>query len=228
MNKGVNILSFLLLFVFGFLAAAIVYDLEVSNLHLRGMKYQEIIFPAFALAVLAVGLLRAKNRWQGWNDMRLFKSFNFSTEVSKAFKIRSISFTFLEIMFMSAALYFFAKMGKLDFNIVLPMLAVMSLLLIESLLFLIRLNAGGNGFRIGISDKVIAYFARESKLIFYEGLRRVELHQSDQISFKYKDDLVIFLPTNIIPEAEKEGFKSALLSVLEEKNIYFDDGLRNW
>lgn len=228
MNKGVNILSFVLLFAFGFLAAAVIYDLEVSNLHLRGMKYKEIIFPGFALLVLAVGLLRAKNRWQGWNDMRKFSNFIFATEVSKTLKTRSISFTFLEMMFMSAAVYFFTKMGQLDFNLVLPMLVVMVVLLIESLLFLIRLNAGGDGFRIGISNKVIAYFSRESKLIFYEGLRRVELHQSDQISFKYKDDLVIFLPTNVIPEEQKETFKAHLLEILEEKNVYFDDGLRNW
>jgi hypothetical protein len=228
MNKGINILSFVLLFAFGFLAAAVIYDLEISNLHLRGMKYKEIIFPAFAVVVLAVGLLRAKNRWQGWNDMRLFKNFKFETEISKTFKTRSISFTFLEMMFMSAAIYFFVKMGKLDFDLVIPMIVVMVILLIESLLFLMRLNAGGDGFRIGISDKVIAYFARESRLIFYEGLRRVELHQSDQISFKYKDDLVIFLQTNVIPEDQKEGFKKALIEILEEKNIYFDDGLRNW
>ena len=69
---------------------------------------------------------------------------------------------------------------------------------------------------------------REMRLYFYTGLLRVELHQNDLISFKYKQDLVLFLPVEVIQKEDRKAFKEALIQQLNQKNIYFDDALRNW
>ena len=228
MNKGINIVLFVVIGVFCLLSITVVFDLSMSNIHLRGLKYKEIIFPSFAAAVMLIGALRMKNRWLGWNDMRKFKSFEFESNVSKTFKTRALTFTFIEAIFLSGAIMLFSKMAKLDASVVTPMMIVLCILVLESLIYMIRINAGGKGFRVGLSNKVIAYFGRESKLIFFEGLQRVTLHQSDLISFKYRDDLVIFMPTNVLEDEDKIKFREALIKVLEEKNIYFDDRFRNW
>jgi hypothetical protein len=228
MNKSVNILTFILLAAFSLMAITVIFDLEVSNIHLRGLKYQEYIFPGFAALVLLVGALRIKNRWQGWNDMRKFSTFEFSASVSKTFKARALSFTLLEAMFITGAILLYVRMSKLDSAIVTPMIIVLLVLLVETLIYFIRIWAGGKGFRVGLSDKVIAHFGRESKLYFFEGLQRVQLHQSDLISFKYRDNLVLFLPTNVLADEDKEKFRDTLIQILEKKNIYFDDRFRNW
>ena len=228
MNKGVNIITFILLAVFSLMSVTVIFDLEISNIHLKGLKYQEYIFPGFAVLVFLVGLLRIKNRWQGWNDMRKFKTFEFSSSVSKTFKARAMSFTLLEGMFMAGAIMLYFRMSHLVSAIVTPMIIVLLILLAETLIYFVRIWAGGKGFRIGLSDKVIAHFGRETKLYFFEGLQRVQLHQSDLISFKYRDDLVLFLPTNVLADEDKEEFRDTLIQILERKNIYFDDRFRNW
>ena len=192
------------------------------------MPYKYEIMTGISLLLFLVGLLRIKARWQGVKDMKTFDQFKFESNISKTFIKRSIAYTFLEILFMIGALILFIRLAQLEMNLMLSMLLILGVLIIEAFIFLIKLNGKGKSFRIGLNDKVIAYFAREMKLFYYEGLQRVELHQSDLISFKYKGDLVLFFPTTVLEDADIPKFKTALIEQLDAKNIYFDDRFRNW
>ncbi|MBK9190485.1 MAG: hypothetical protein IPM77_02720 [Crocinitomicaceae bacterium] len=111
---------------------------------------------------------------------------------------------------------------------VIPMIVVLCLLALESFIFGFMLKKGGNAFRLGFDDSVIAAFDREMNLFYYEGLKKVDLHQNDLISFSYIDDLDLPLQTAIIDQKDRKAFRDALVAKLESKNIYVGDSLRNW
>ena len=228
MNKAVNVFSAVVLAVFTLMSMTIIYDLAISNFHLKGLPYKKEILSALAVLFFFLGVLRIRRRWQGHRDMKKFAQFDFDSKVSKAYLNRSMIYTGLEILFMMAALYLFVQLSYIENDMMLVMICVMGILIVESILFLFQIVKAGRSFRIGVNSRVIAYFGREMHLFFYAGLRRVELHQRDLISFKYKDDLVLFLPTTVIRDEDRIPFREALIKQLEEKNIYFDDALRNW
>jgi hypothetical protein len=206
----------------------IIFDLSISNLHLRGMPYKVEILWSLSVLVFLLGLLRIRRRWQGIKDMNNFEQFELEFPVSKTLIKRGRLFTFIEILFVLGAITVFIRLAMLDFEMMVVMIAVLAVLALELIVFLARLMAAGKTFSMGINSKVIAYFSREMHLYFYTGLKRVELYQNDMISFSYKNDLVLFLPINVIPESEVMNFKNVLIKELEAKNIYYDDALRNW
>ena len=213
---------------FTFIGTVIIFDLGISNFHLKDMPYKYEVQTGLSIIVFLVGLLRMKARWQGIKDMKAFDQFTFQSKVSKPFIKRSVLYTSLEVLFFLAALALFIRLSFLDFNLMIVMMGVLGFLVFEGFIFIVLLMARGKGFRVGVNDKVIAYFSREMKIFYYEGLQRVELHQSDLISFKYKNDLVLFMPTAVVADEDKLKFKEAIITQLDEKNIYFDDGFRNW
>ncbi|MBD3639096.1 MAG: hypothetical protein HUJ25_17205 [Crocinitomicaceae bacterium] len=228
MNKVVNVFSIVVLAVFVLLSMVIIYDLSISNIHLKNLPYKVEILSTLAVLLFLIGLIRVRRRWQGYKDMKKFSQFDFSSPVSQTFMKRALMFTSLEILFMLAALFLFLQLYDIEPQMMVVMLCVMFVLILESIFFLFQLIRAGQAFRIGVNSRVIAYYGREMHLFFYSGLRRVELHQKDLFSFKYKDDMVLFFPASVLEEEDRIPFREALLKQLEEKNIYFDDALRNW
>ena len=206
----------------------IIFDLSISNVHLKEMPYKVEILSALAVLFFLIGLIRVGRRWQGIKDMSKFSQFDFDSKVSKQFLNKALMFTGIEIAFMLAAMYLFLQLYFIDQQLMIVMLCVMIVLIIESVVFLFQIVKAGAAFRIGVNSRVIAYYGREMHLFFYAGLRRVELHQKDLFSLKYKDDMVLFFPASVLREEDRVPFRDALLKQLEEKNIYFDDALRNW
>lgn len=206
----------------------IIFDLSISNVHLREMPYKVEILSALAILLFLVGLIRVRRRWQGIKDMSKFSQFDFDSKVSKQFLNKALMFTAIEIVFMLAAMYLFLQLYFVEQQMMVVMLCVMIVLIVESVAFLFQIVRAGAAFRIGVNSRVIAYYGREMHIFFYAGLRRVELHQEDLFSFKYKDDMVLFFPASVLREEDRIPFRDTLLKQLEEKNIYFDDALRNW
>ena len=228
MNKVVNIFSFFLLAVFILMAMVVIMDLSISNLHLRAMPYKFEIFTAMAFLIFFVGVIRIRRHWQGIKDMKSFKQFNFSGKVAKTRMNRGAIHSGLEVAFMFATVYLFFRLSQIEFDYVITIIAVMSVLAVESLIFFILILKGGDYFKVGVNDNVIAYFDREMKLFYYEGLRRVELYQSDLITLTYKDNMTLFIPTSVISKEDIVPFRDEIIKQLDEKNIYFDDAFRNW
>lgn len=228
MNKTVNVFSVVIMVVFALMSMTIILDLSISNIHLKAMPFKFETLSALALLFFFVNLIRVRRRWQGVKDMKAFRSFKFSCDVSDKLMRRSVAFSSLEILFMLGALTLFLRLSELNFDLVIVMVAVLVVLAMEGVVFLATLLKRGDAFRIGLNSKVVAYFGREMHLFFYTGLRRVEFYQNDLIAFQYKDDLVLFLPIYVIPESQRANFRDELIKQLESKKIYFDDALRNW
>jgi hypothetical protein len=206
----------------------VVSDLSISNLHLKGMPYKELIFSQFALLIFLFGLIRLKRRWQGMSDMKKFKKFSFVSEIAKTHRLQGSLVTAIEVLFFTAVILFCLLYINLNPEYVLPMIAAVSFIIIESILFFVRIYGGGNAFRVGVNKDVVAYFDREMHLYYFTGLRKVELYQSDLITFTYRDELNLSFPTNSIPKDKRVDFRNTLIEILEEKNVYIDDSLRNW
>lgn len=232
MNKVINIFSGITMAVFCILVMAITYDLSISStVSLKDLAYKEEICGGFALVILLLGVLRMRRRWQGFRDMKKFNNFTHVFYISKSAKNLSLLFTLVETGFIAALLFFMYSITKLEPAYVVPMLIVLAILFIDNVIFLTRIQAGGNSFRIGINDKVVAYFNREMHLYYYTGLKRIEKHQ-DMINFQYKEDLNLFLPLDVIQQKDRVIFKEKLIETMNQleaktgKSIYMDDGFR--
>jgi len=233
MNKVVNILSGIFFLSFGFLVMALGLDLSLSNgLSLKNLPWQTEICAAITFVVLLLGLLRIKRRWQGVNDMKRFDAFRFVRPVSHKILGLSTLFTMAETVFMIGGIIFLSFLMGLEPTLVYPMMIVLLILSIESGWFALRITQKGKAFRIGISDRAVAYFDREMHILYFSSLIRVEMHQ-DMINFQYKDDLNLFLPLDVIRKEDRAEFRETLMMSLKEyelkkgKSIYFDDAFRN-
>ncbi len=232
MNKVVNIFSGLILALFCALVMAIIYDLSISStITIKSLPYKVEICTGLALLILLLGALRAKRRWQGAADMRKFDNFTYVTSVARPAMRYGIMFTAAEGVFLVGLIIFLAGLFKLSPQFVVPMLIVLSLLLVDTMLFIIQLIKGGNVFRLGLNDKVVAYFTREINLIYYTRLKRIEMHQ-DMINFQFEEDLNIFIPLSVIPKNDVVDFRNALIATMEKRMaqgaqpVYMDDAFR--
>lgn len=228
MNKTVNILLLLLLVGFTAVAMGVVFDLSISTMSWRNIPYLAGLFTIVPLLILAVGSIRASNRWKGWRDMERYRDFEQTFAVSALFMKRSITFTLIEMFFAIAALTVFARLAQWEAQRMVPALSVTALLLVELSIFLLRLYRGGRGFRVGVNQEIIVYFDREVHAFFYEGLQRVELYSSGVIRFQYRDDLVRLFPVELIEKEDRIAFRNALVAVFEKKNVFVGERLRRW
>ena len=226
MNRVVNVLSFIVAIVYCFIAVALVYDLSFSSMMtLKGMPFKIEITAGLALLLLLLGSLRVKRRWLGMKDIKEYSKFTFVVPISKTAKNHAIVATAIEGTFMFALFFLCFKMMRLEPQFAIPMMAVTSLLMLEVLLFILRIRRGGAGFRIGVSPQVIALFNREIQLYYFTGLKRVELLEG-RINLQYKDDLNLILPTDNIAKEDRKAFRDELIKVLEPKNVFIDDAFR--
>ena len=228
MNRVVNIFTFIVLIVFFLMVMTVVFDLSVSQFHLKGMKYKQEVFTSIAILVFLLGLIRVQRRYQGIKDMKKYTKFQFAVPVSDKHRNYGFVICLIEAGFMIAGIGACFLFNKLEPAYVIPMMVVLSLLALESIVFGFTLKKGGVAFRLGFDDSVIAAFDREMNLFYYEGLKKVDLHQNDLISFSYIDDLDLPLQTAIIDQKDRKAFRDALVTKLEAKNIYVGDSLRNW
>lgn len=114
MNRIVNIATFIILAAYCFMVIVVVYDLSISNLHLKGMPYKSEIFTGMSLLVLLLALLRAKRRWQGIKDMSRYSRFIFSAPISKKLRTHRAVVTSIEILSWLAVIYVCTLVTQLE------------------------------------------------------------------------------------------------------------------
>lgn len=232
MNKAINVFSGIIMAFFCVLVMSITYDLSISSsVSLKDLPFKEEICGGFALLIFLLGALRMKRRWQGVMDMKRFSNFSFVTHVAKSARNLSLLFTIAENVFIGFLIFFMYRTAELSPEYVLPMIIVLAILFIDNVIFSGQIRAGGNGFRVGVNKKVVAYFNREMYLFYYTGLKRIEMHQ-DMINFQYKGDLNLFLPLEVINKKDRKAFREAVVATMdnrektEGKVVYMDDAFR--
>lgn len=233
MNKVVNIFSGLVLVLYLAFIMMLIYDLSFSSFSLKGLPYQTEICSLIALIVLLLGVLRIKRKWQGAKDMTRFKNFIFVRYISGSSLKLALLYTVAETIFMALTILILLRMSTLALPLVLPMMVTLLFLFVESTYFAIKIYRGGDAFRVGINKKAVAYFNREMHILYFVGLKKIELHQ-DMVNFQYKEDLNIFLPLEILDPKDRVPFRDALIETIENhtaqtngKIIYIDDAFRS-
>jgi len=226
MNKVVNIFTLVLLIVLSFFIFGSIYDLSISVYHVRSIHFIPQIVYGISGLILLLGLIRVRRRWEGVLDMKKFNDFDYATQISKKSIQYSIIFFMAEIVFLSFFAYFFYNSHYLDEeNLVIPIVLILLFLIIELFLFyIINLIVKNNG-KIVLNKNLLAYFDREMHIFYFDGLQRIESMQG-MLNFKYKMDLNLILPLNIIPEKELKLFKEKLIEIMEEKSVYVDENVR--
>lgn len=228
MNRAINIFSILVLAIYFSMVTAVIFDFSISNLTLKGMPFKFEIFTGLSVLFFFMGLIRVKRRWQGVRDMKKYSNFIYSNEINKPALTFASLFSIVEIIMLSLGLLYAYSLLDLNQNYVFPMIIALAVLIVESIVFFLKLKSKGKSFRYGMDDKVVAFFVREMHLYYFTGLLRVELYQKDVINFTYREDLNLALPTNIIAKEDRVVFRDHLIKILEKKNVYIDDAFRQW
>ena len=74
-------------------------------------------------------------------------------------------------------------------------------------------------YRIGLTKKALVAVDRESRVIFFSGLRKVSKHQQT-LYFEYSNELVLHMPMNMIPD--EEVFMKELRQVVNPNKVFFE------
>jgi hypothetical protein len=226
MNKVINILTFAFLFFYSFFTIGWFYDLNFSVYHVKAIPYLVQIIYGLNIIVLLLGILRIKRRWEGLKDVNAFTKFVYSTSTSKKSTFYSNIFFGVEVIFLTFFLLTFFKVSVLDDdNVLFPMYLVLAFLILESLVFIYKVNFKRESFKIGINKNLLAYFEREIHIFYFDGLQRISVYQN-RLHFQYKKDLSLFLELDIVPKNELESFLNSLETVLTERGVYIDESYR--
>ena len=217
MNRAINIL--LLVFSFPTLAITIIvgFDLPLDFLHTTGerMPYKDVVFLICAAVLLVLILRRSASRWVGVGMTRKPERFLWCSEIGAERKKQVRMYLIIE----SVTALIFAYATYTITPQAWAVSLVYLLLFADQLIFML---VAPSWFRVGVTHKAVVVADREVRVLYFQGLRRVESHQQT-IYFEYIEDLQLFFPTNCIPEGKYGEFRQALETRVNRDKVYFSD-----
>jgi hypothetical protein len=216
MNRFINSLLLLLLFPTMGLAIIVGFDLPLEFIGTTGaqLEYKSGIFIGIGILFLLVVLRRSIRRWMGMKLVLQTKKFIWNQPVSKQRKQRIWIYNSLE-MFIHACVGM-ALIG-LTTAAWFPAAALLFVTL-DNLVFSC-VGLALNGFRIGITRKAVISSDREVSLVYYDGLRKVSIHQGS-LFFDYIKGLQLHFPLDCITASERDTFFTVLEAELDPKKVF--------
>lgn len=220
MNRAINILLLVVSFPTLAFTIFVAFDLPVDFLRTTGaqLPYRDVVFICLAVVSLLLLLRRSVHRWVGVGMTRKPERFIWCTNVGSERKKQVRLYLIIEA---AVALCYALVTYKLTEEAWVVSL-VYGLLFLDQLMFLFIAMPW---FRVGVTHKAVVIADREVKVLYFSGLRRVELHQQT-IYFEYIEDLQLFFPQNCIPEGQYTDFRQALESRVNRDKVYFSDGFK--
>lgn len=220
MNRAINILLLVVSFPTLAFTIFVAFDLPVDFLRTTGaqLPYRDVVFICLAVVSLLLLLRRSVHRWVGVGMTRKPERFIWCTNVGSERKKQVRLYLIIEA---AVALCYALVTYKLTEEAWAVSL-VYGLLFLDQLMFLFIAMPW---FRVGVTHKAVVIADREVKVLYFSGLRRVELHQQT-IYFEYIEDLQLFFPQNCIPEGQYTDFRQALESRVNRDKVYFSDGFK--
>lgn len=217
MNRAINIL--LLVVSFPVMAFTIIvgFDLPIEFLHTTGeqLPNRDVVFIVLAAILLVLILRRSASRWVGVGMTRKPERFIWCVEIGQERKRQVRMYLIIESI--TALVFAYATYT------ITPQAWVVSiaygLLFLDQLVFLLIAMPW---FRVGITHKAVVVADREVKVLYFNGLRRIESHQQT-VYFEYIEDLQLFFPTNCIPEGHYGKFREILETRVNRDKVYFSD-----
>ena len=215
MSRSVNILVLFFsipAFVFVML---VTFDIHIGNQSMADFKYRfHIIFGLSCLMAFLVAL-KATHRWTGIFMVKNPKRFVWSTPVSTERKKNVRLFLVLEI-----AIAFFLLLVSNGLSAqAWPLTFVYGITILDQLVYLFIAT---RLFRVGITQNAVVVVDRDVKVLYYSGLRKVDLHQQT-IYFDYIEELQLFFQLNCIPTSEHKNFYNQLETHVNRDKVFFTE-----
>lgn len=192
-------------------------DFSIFGLNVPGeeFKYADLFFSIAAGIVFALGVLRASKKWAGINITRQKRRFLFFTNISKSRMKRVVLYNVLEMSFYLIFTFFFLVVMETALYLGL----VFVLLFIDNLINTL-FGVFKQTYSIGITSKAIIFVDRDVKAIYFKGLKKISKHQQT-IYFEYVNDLVLHIPTNIIPREKESDFLKTVQKIADPSKVYY-------
>ncbi len=217
MNRAINIL--LLVVSFPVMAFTIIvgFDLPIEFLHTTGeqLPNRDVVFIVLAAILLVLILRRSASRWVGVGMTRKPERFIWCVEIGQERKRQVRMYLIIESI--TALVFAYATYTITPQAWVVSI--VYGLLFLDQLVFLLIAMPW---FRVGVTHKAVVVADREVKVLYFNGLRRIESHQQT-VYFEYIEDLQLFFPTNCIPEGHYGKFREILETRVNRDKVYFSD-----
>jgi hypothetical protein len=217
MNRSINIL----LLVFSMPAMAftifVAFDLPIDFLNTTAalLDYRDKVFLVLALLLLLLVIRRSVSRWVGVGMTRKPDRFIWCTSIGTERKKQVKLFLFLE------ALVAFVFTG-VTYDLTpeaWPIALAYGLFFLDQIIFML---VAPSWFRVGVTQKAVVVADRELRVLYFSGLRRVEVHQQT-LYFEYIEELQLSFPINCVPEGEYEAFRNAVESRVNRDKVFFSE-----
>ena len=182
------------------LAIFIGFDIPFDSFGITGSEipYRFELFAGLGFILFIIQLRRTTRRWMALSMVSKLDRFQWNKPVSLSRKKRVATYNLIEVSVMavlSVGLYSITKESLIPALIFL----VFS---VDSFVFTL---VGRNKYRVGLSTKAILVADREIILIYFNGLRKVAIHQQT-VYFDYINNLQLTFPLDCIEEENKQEF----------------------
>lgn len=219
MNKVFNIWILIITVLTFPIAIAVGKNLDFSlfGVSIQGEEfiYKELVFSISAGLIFLLGAIRSSRKWLGMRVVQQVKRFKFSTPVSEQRKKRVLLYNTIEIIF-----YLVFASGLMYFSMSALFVALVFIILALDSLINTILGIKGKRYRLGLTKKAVVMADRETKAIYFNGLKKISKHQQT-VYFEYVNGLVLHFPTNLLPDDEWSNFASSLKEQVSPEKVYY-------
>jgi hypothetical protein len=215
MNRSINILLLVISFPAMAFAILVGFDIPLDFLRVSAgqMPYRGTVFLVFSALLLLLMGRRSVTRWIGVGMTRKPERFIWCADIGRERKKQVRLYLILEAVIAA----FFAVVSYVLTPEAWPLSVVYGLLFLDQLLFLLIATPW---FRVGVTHKAVVVSDREVRVLYFSGLRRVEVQQQT-VYFEYLEDLQLFFPVNCVPEGHYGDFRTALETRVNRDKVYF-------
>lgn len=223
MNKLINTILYTLLVLGSVLIVIVHFDLEITTGYRGGLlPYKGLIFTIFTVVVGFLLFVKSALRWFTLRKMKSFSNIIFECNISKSGKRLNTFFLYIEAVYFLTFGIFFIWIS--------PLIEWCGWVLIIAFLdtiYFYFISVQGNQAKILITPKAIAVYERQLKLVPLANMKEADVH-FDQVFIHYKRDFTYQFSIGGIDASKIEDFKKEFFKILEQKNVYISDDLRNY
>jgi hypothetical protein len=216
MNKFINATLFFLFLPTMAFTIIVGFDLPLESFGTSGaqLEIRDEIFLGLGIVIMLINLRRSMRRWMGLRIVNQIDKFKWNVPVSAERRKRVQVYTLMEVFVFTALAYGLDWVTKEAWAPALGFLFGA----VDGLFFTI-IGSSGNRFRIGVTSKAIVSGDRDVALIYFQGLRKISLHQ-DSIYFDYIKKLQLSIPLDCIDPSERETFFKTVEDQVDPNRVF--------
>ncbi len=192
------------------------FDLPLESFGTSGaqLEIRDEVFLGLGILILLINLRRSIRRWMGMRIVNQIKKFKWNVPMSAERKKRVQVYTLMEVFVFTSLAY---GLYWVSSEAWMPALGFLFGAL-DGFLFTI-IGSRGDRFRIGVTSKAIVSGDRDVALVYFQGLRKISIHQ-DSIYFDYIKKLQLSIPLDCIDASERESFFKTVEDQIDLNRVF--------